>query len=147
MFESDFKVVADYFVQKRKNKDYIPSETKVKHVREVLQLMNVLTRDYRFEEAYNKIEKGAEINTMGEVLLDRIENREIEKGIKLGRLEGLRDGRLEGLQRGRIFEYIEIRREDGYSDEEICGQIVKRFGLTVHQAEEYMEGEKGFFGE
>ena len=58
MFQSDFKIVAEYFVQKRKNKDYIPSETKIRHVREVLQLMNALTKDYRFEEAYNRVEKG-----------------------------------------------------------------------------------------
>ena len=38
MFQSDFKVVADYFVQKRKNNSYTPTKTEIKHVEAVLQL-------------------------------------------------------------------------------------------------------------
>jgi len=32
MFKSDFKIVADYFVQLRKNKEYIPSKEEIIHV-------------------------------------------------------------------------------------------------------------------
>ena len=36
-FHSDFKVVANFFVQKRKNKDYIPDDpTEIRHIDEVL---------------------------------------------------------------------------------------------------------------
>ena len=45
MFKSDFRIVADYFVQMRINKDYIPSKETIKHVDEVLKLMSVLTQD------------------------------------------------------------------------------------------------------
>lgn len=51
MFKSDFRIVADYFVQMRINKDYIPSKETIKHVDEVLKLMSVLTQDERFEQA------------------------------------------------------------------------------------------------
>ena len=51
MFQSDFKVVADYFVQMRENYEYQPAPEKIRHVQEVLQLLNVMTRDDRFEEA------------------------------------------------------------------------------------------------
>ncbi|MBQ9279200.1 MAG: hypothetical protein IJ224_11280, partial [Lachnospiraceae bacterium] len=44
-FKSDFKFVADYFVQMRKNKNYIAPREVVKHVDEVLKLMKVLTKD------------------------------------------------------------------------------------------------------
>ena len=50
MFQSDFKVVADYFVQMRKNDEYQPAPEKIRHVQEVLQLLSVMTRDDRFEE-------------------------------------------------------------------------------------------------
>ncbi len=84
-FQSDFKIVADYFVQVRKNKDYKPSETKIRHVRELMQLMNVLTGDSRFEEAVNEAENrekdGKELKSMCEVL-DRVEQRGIDKGKK-----------------------------------------------------------------
>ena len=70
LFKSDFKIVADYFVQVRTNKDYKPSPQKIKHVHEVLQLMAIFTNDKRFEEIQNLYIKGEE-STMCEVL-DRI---------------------------------------------------------------------------
>ena len=54
-FHSDFKVVANFFVQKRKNKDYIPDDpTEIRHVDEVLKLLQVMTRDRRYEEIFRK---------------------------------------------------------------------------------------------
>jgi len=54
-FRSDFKVVANFFVQKRKNKDYIPDDpTEIRHVDEVLKLLQVMTGDRRYEEIFRK---------------------------------------------------------------------------------------------
>ena len=55
MFQSDFKVVADYFVQMRKNHDYIPKPETIDHVQETLQLLSVMAGDQRFKEAYNSV--------------------------------------------------------------------------------------------
>ncbi len=70
-FRSDFRIVADYFVQKRMNGDYQPSAEKIDHVQAVLQLLRVMTNDYRFEEIANNSQEG-EITNMCEVL-DKIE--------------------------------------------------------------------------
>ena len=78
MFTSDFKVVADYFVQMRKNKNYVASEVTIKHVHELLQLMAVMTQDSRFEDVYSPDMERREM-TMCEVL-DRVENKGIQKG-------------------------------------------------------------------
>ena len=51
LFRSDFRIVADYFVQKRKNKTYIPSKKTIKHVYAMLKFMSVMTGDERFLEA------------------------------------------------------------------------------------------------
>ncbi len=81
-FKSDFRIVADYFVQMRKNSSYIPSKIQFRHVREVRQLMSVLTNDRRFEEdCWSADGKGDEPKNMCEVL-DRIEN----KGISIGKI-------------------------------------------------------------
>ena len=41
-FKSDFKIVANFFVHKRKNKDYVSDDkTEIKHVDEVLKLLSV----------------------------------------------------------------------------------------------------------
>ena len=53
-FTSDFRIVADYFVQMRRNRDYVPSHRVIKHVDAVLKLLSALTRDNRFEEAQNQ---------------------------------------------------------------------------------------------
>ncbi len=78
MFTSDFRIVVDYFVQMRKNRNYIAPETTIKHVHELLQLMSVMTGDYRFEDVYDSDMERRTV-TMCEVL-DRVENRGIQKG-------------------------------------------------------------------
>ena len=70
------KVVADYFVQKRENGDYIPSSQDLTHVQETLQLLSIMTNDNRFEEAYNTNtdgQKGGPRNMCD--VLDKVENR------------------------------------------------------------------------
>ena len=86
-FTSDFKIVADYFVQKRMKKDYKPINKVIKHVDELLKLMTVLTGDSRFEEQIKEMHKEEGEVRMCEVL-DKIENRGIEIGEKLGETKG-----------------------------------------------------------
>ena len=103
MFRSDFKIVADYFVQIRKNKKYEPSTETITHVREILNLMSVLTNDDWFEEAYNnEMQEGGHTN-MCEVL-DEIENRGKAAGIAEGKAVGL----VEGMATGREESQKEI---------------------------------------
>ena len=78
MFQSDFRIVADYFVQMRKNRDYKAPTTTITHVHELLQLMSVMTKDSRFEDAYNQEIKGGNVS-MSEVL-DRVEMKGKSEG-------------------------------------------------------------------
>lgn len=87
-FQSDFGIVADYFAQSRKNKDYIPTTKTIQHVNEVMELMSVITGDNRYVEAINSSFKGGN-STMSCVILDRIENKGIEKGIEKGILKSI----------------------------------------------------------
>ena len=81
MFESDFRIVADYFVQMRKNGEYQPEPRPIRHVRETLHMISVLTEDNRFEEVNNEGQEG--VRTMCEVL-DRIEKRGEQRGLEQG---------------------------------------------------------------
>ena len=87
-FTSDFKIVADYFVQKRMKKDYKPINKVIKHVDELLKLMTVLTGDRRFEEQIKEMHKEEGEVRMCEVL-DKIENRGVKIGEKLGEIKAL----------------------------------------------------------
>ena len=96
LFQSDFRIVADYFVQLRTNRDYKPSNIVIRHVDAVLKLMSVLTEDDRFEQAAQNTGKDRNERrdtTMCEVL-DKIEAH----GIATGREEGISVGREEGAR-------------------------------------------------
>ena len=109
-FHSDFKVVANFFVQKRKNKDYIPDDpTEIRHVDEVLKLLQVMTGDRRYEEIFRK-KKG--VRSMCDVA-ERLEKMGIAKGIEIGRSEG----KMEGEIKGKMLVYKNLCRE-GFGEEE-----------------------------
>ena len=79
-FKSDFRFVADYFSQKRKNQQYKAPAGELKHVREVMELLSAVTQDTRFMDAYNKrLAEGRPMKNM-EAWIDEAENRGIEKG-------------------------------------------------------------------
>ena len=119
-FKSDFRIVADYFVQLRTNKDYKPGKDVIRHVHETLQLLSVLANDKRFGldmDAITEVkEKGGA--TMCEVL-DRIEQR----GISIGKQEGISIGERMGEQRGisigqnRVVELFSRLKEQGRMDD------------------------------
>ncbi len=80
MFQSDFRVVADYFVQKRKNNGYIPTKEEIKHVEAVLQLLSIMEHDDRFMEVFYR-KDGRNIKSMCDVL-DAAEQRGIAKIVR-----------------------------------------------------------------
>ena len=73
-FRSDFRFVADYFGQKRKNKHYQAPSGEVKHVREVMELLSAITQDTRFMDAYNARTAEGGVKNM-EVWIDQAEAR------------------------------------------------------------------------
>lgn len=101
-FKSDFKLVADYFVQMRKNGDYVPPTDEITHVQEVLSLMSALTNDNRFVESYEEVKKEKKVNMC--VVLDKVEQKGIERGIE------------KGIEVGKIT----ARYEDGMPIEDIA---------------------------
>ena len=114
-FRSDFKVVANFFVQKRKNRDYIPDDpTEIRHVDEVLKLLQVMTGDKRYEEIFRKKKKG--VRSMCDVA-ERLEQMGIAKGIEIGRSEGRTEGKIEGTVEGKILVYRNLCRE-GFDEKE-----------------------------
>lgn len=93
MFKSDFRVVAEYFTQMRKNKKYEPSDTEVRHVDEVLKLLSVFGESEQFKKLIKNKKKtgGKKRMTMGEIFdqfLDEREKALIERREARGREQG-----------------------------------------------------------
>ena len=117
-FHSDFKVVANFFVQKRKHKDYIPDDpTEIRHIDEVLKLLRVMTGDERYQAIFQK-ERG--VHSMCDVA-ERLEKMGMEKGIEKGIEKGMKQGRKLGRNEGIHEEKIRVYKkllEKGFSKQE-----------------------------
>ncbi|MDE7478239.1 MAG: Rpn family recombination-promoting nuclease/putative transposase [Lachnospiraceae bacterium] len=101
-FHSDFRIIAEYFINKRKNVDYVPSAQEIKHVDEFLKLLQALTGDNRYYEVLNTLQKEQKKEgiKMCEIL-DRVESKGIAIGEKLGEARGIKLGEARGEKRGR----------------------------------------------
>ena len=115
MFKSDFGIVANFFVQKRKNKDYIPDDAReIEHIDAVLKLLAVMSGDQKYERIlYHKKD---EVKTMCEVA-DRLFNQ----------------GKKEGIQ-----GTVSVLRKIGKEDEEILELIKEEYGLKEEDAKPYL---------
>ena len=132
LFQSDFRAVADYFVQMQQNGDYKPKPQELIHVQETLQLLSIMTNDHRFEEVYNEVSDGqkGEIRNMCDVL-DRVEN----KGRAEGKMEGIALGETKGKNQMAILMkklFAQNRLEDAKraaEDAAYCDALMKQYGI------------------
>ena len=92
-FTSDFQIIADYFVQLSKNKDYVPKDKIIRHTDSFLKLMSVLTQDNKYVEMGKKIFHEMEGFNMCKVL-DRAEARGEARGKAIGEARGKAIGAL-----------------------------------------------------
>ena len=115
-FQSDFRIVANFFTQKRKNKDYIPDDpTEIKY------------GDKRYEKIFQK-KKG--VRSMCDVA-ERLEKMGIVKGIEIGRLEGKEEGKVEGKAEGKAEGILEGKMQ-------VYRNLLKK-GFTEKEAREITE--------
>ena len=120
LFQSDFRAVADYFVQKQENGDYEPSLQDLAHVQETLQLLSVMTNDHRFEDVYNEAsdaQKG-EMRNMCEIL-DKIENN--------GKTEG--KNQMADLMKILLTENRIEDAKRAAEDPAYCDELMKQYGI------------------
>lgn len=131
-FKSDFKIVADFFAEKRLGR-YNPKEhpEAICHVEAVLNLLRVFTND----KTYVKIEKTvAERVKAGEVItMCTFAEEMTNKGIEIGEAQGIRIGEARGIAR----EKISVARNllDLLTDEVIAEKV----GLELATVKELRE--------
>lgn len=128
-FKSDFKIIADFFTEKRKTGKFTPTNIAIKHEIAVLNMLKIFTGDKRYEEIEYSIkarkEKG-EVITMC-TFVDEWENKGMQKGL------------LQGRNEGRIMEAVLIYTEELHlSQNEILKKIIKKFGLKKEDARKYL---------
>ena len=118
-------------------KDIVDDE--LAHIELVLQLLNVMDKDHRFQAAINERKEAKEVRTMSEWLTKVIndnqaigraegEARGIAKGIAKGRAEG-RIATLSDLVRKNLISVKDASEQAGMSEVEFCREA----GLPVQQ--------------
>lgn len=82
-FHSDMRIVVDYLAE---GKDYVPTGQKITHLEALLMMLSALTGDVRYEEIVPELqEEEKEKGGIGMCeLLDKYENRGVERGIARG---------------------------------------------------------------
>lgn len=89
MFQSDFKIIADFFVQKRKCEDYVPLDDPIIHEDEFLKMMEIMVGDKRYSQVLDELNKERDKLKEGKISMcevyDKIEGRGIQKGIQMER--------------------------------------------------------------
>jgi len=131
MFQSDFREVARYFVQMQEDGEYRPSDDEISHIESILQLLNVMDKDHRFELSVNERENAKEARTMSEWLTKVInENQAI----------GLKKGIEQGIEKGKFTAYADMVRKNRISAKEASEELgmtetefCKEAGITVKQ--------------
>ena len=108
-FTSDFQIIADYFVQLSKNKDYVPKDKIIRHTDSFLKLMSVLTQDNKYVEMGREIFHDKEDFNMCEVL-DKVEARGKAIGEAMGEARGKAIGEARGRTIGALNKTVEILR-------------------------------------
>lgn len=109
-FQSDFRIIADYFRQMQQTGEYVPSAKRFMHPTETLELLSVMTNDRRFVENMH-IGNEKEAQNMCDVL-DRVE--------KKGREEGIND---------TLYELFYMMKKNGMSEENIANLTGKDIQL------------------
>ncbi len=126
-FKSDFKIIADFFYEKRIcGADFTPSDDRIRHVREMLDFLAAFADDEGYRRLGDTLVsdagKGREI-TMCTVLQSYL-----QKGLAQGREEGRAAGREEGRAAERVEAIVCLLKKDvpndfilslGYTGEEI----------------------------
>lgn len=79
-FKSDFKIVANFFKNKRLNPDYVPNDTQnFEHVDAVMKLLAVMSNDNRYIEILKENKQG--VKNMCDVA-ERLESQGLNKGLR-----------------------------------------------------------------
>ncbi len=121
MFQSDFRIVAEFFAAQKRGQKYRGSRKKIQHVDEMLKFMKVFTDDERFMKVTFEDEQKEDINMC--MILDQIEE------------EGRQKGKSEGIQ--LLSDLITILMKQGKMDElqraaqdrTYCEQLLKEYQL------------------
>lgn len=132
LFQSDFRYVADYLVQKRKTNRYVPSPDVIQHVDATLKLLSVLTNDIRFETVAKSLDREKKGAITMCTIVDQFEEKGRAEGFVQGKLQGIEQGERQGIVQGKLEGMTQVYYTKLHYSAE---QIARELGAPVAQIE------------
>ena len=93
-FRSDFKIIAEFFKAHQSGTEYHPTDKKLEHPEETMDMISVFAGDSSFRDEYNSL---PEETKQGGISMCEIYDNIIQKGIA----QGIAKGRAEGEAKGK----------------------------------------------
>ena len=130
MFQSDFGVIADYFVKRRKGYKIIENHQPIKHVDEMLKFMKIFAEDDRFLKLDLKRDEKGEFTMC--TILDAAEQRGYSRGEKKGINKGKKIGQDEILELVKILIASNRLKDIDriYEDKSYREQLIKEYNIS-----------------
>lgn len=135
MFQSDFRIVAEYFTQIRKNNEYVPTEKEIQHVDEVLKLLSVFGEEEgieKFLNAQRKKEDDKMAGVIDRMVEERSEKRAAEMAEKMAEemAEKMAEKKAEKQTREMVIKLV----KGGVKLE----QVAEAMGVNVQQVKDWL---------
>ncbi len=130
MFRSDFGIIADYFVKRRKGYKIIENHQPIKHVDEMLKFMKIFAEDDRFLKLDLKRDEKGEFTMC--TILDAAEQRGYSCGEKKGINKGKKIGQDEILELVKILIASNRLKDIDriYEDKSYREQLIKEYNIS-----------------
>lgn len=130
MFQSDFGIIADYFVKRRKGYKIIENHQPIKHVDEMLKFMKIFAEDDRFLKLDLKRDEKGEITMC--TILDAAEQRGYSRGERNGINKGKKIGQDEILELVKILIASNRLKDIDriYEDKSYREQLIKEYNIS-----------------
>lgn len=140
-FQSDFKLVAKFFQQKRINPNYrIGGPEVIDHVDEILKMLSVFTGSNIYIEVKNDL---TDSDRKGDITMDVVAERMTKvsrhEGIAEGKKQGIAEGKKQGLKEGSDMAFkllnclVDDERNDDIKriahDEKYRLELMKEYGI------------------
>ncbi len=130
MFRSDFGIIADYFVKRRKGYKIIENHQPIKHVDEMLKFMKIFAEDDRFLKLDLKRDEKGEFTMC--TILDAAEQRGYSRGERNGINKGKKIGQDEILELVKILIASNRLKDIDriYEDKSYREQLIKEYNIS-----------------
>ena len=142
-FKSDFKAIAEFFFALNNKVDYHPTDRKLDHPEEVIDMISVFSGDDRFRNEYNsmteeKMKAGVSMCEIYDKIFASGEARGEARGREIGEARGREIGEARGREIGEAMGFLKALIGLVKDNILTLADAAKRANMTIDEFEKQM---------